>query len=391
MGLQEALAEKIDKNKETAFALNYAIAADPELSGEEYRACAAYVELCKNCGFAVEEKFTGQATAFRAAVRRAKKPVMKVAVLAEYDALPEIGHGCGHSANGAMSLLACLGLSELSDLPADIDLIGTPDEELRGGKVLMCRAGIFKDYDLALMTHISANETEPNENFLALSCYRVVFHGRTAHGANDPWKGRNALNGAMLALHGMDMLRQHIRPEARIGAYIVDGGTASNIVPDRAELECTLRYTSRPYLDELVGKVMNCIKGAAIATDTTYDVISMGLDYDEMLWNEAAAGLAEEVLQELAVPYTVSRRAGGSSDIGNVSHECPTLHIRLAGGNTYYPGHSREIAAMVQNKTIEPVIMRGAEIMGNVVLKLAADADLRRAVADEFAKERNKE
>ena len=117
-----------------------------------------------------------------------------------------------------MSFLAAAALSKVKDLPVQIDLIGTPDEELRGGKAVMVKEGVFKDYDLALMIHISSDRTEPNSEVLALSCYRVVFHGQTAHGAHDPWKGRNALNGAMLALHAVDMLRQHVRPENAVSA-----------------------------------------------------------------------------------------------------------------------------------------------------------------------------
>ncbi len=379
------LKERIDGHAQTAFALNYQIAGDPELSGEEYRACAAYVKICRDRGWPVEENFTNQPTAFRARVRRVEAPVMKAAVLAEYDALPDVGHGCGHSANGAMSLLAALGLSELKDLPVDIDLIGTPDEELRGGKAMMCKQGVFKEYDLALMIHISPDKTEPNEHFLALSCYRIIFHGQAAHGAYDPWHGRNALNAAMLAIHGMDMLRQHVRADTRIGTYIVRGGTASNVVPDLVEIECTLRYTERSYLDEVVRKVMNCVKGAAIATETTYEVLPLGLDFDEMVWNEAATNTAASVLGEMGIPYEIPRTAGGSSDMGNVSRQCPALHLHLAAGNTYYPGHSGEIAAMVADRKIEPVLVRGANIIGRIILKLAADESLRNAVAEEFA------
>jgi len=360
MNRYDELKKYIEENAKLAYDLNYAVAADPELSGCEYRACARYVELCRQMGWPVEENFTKQKTAFRAVVTRPEKAVLKVALLAEYDALPDIGHGCGHSANGAMSFLAAAALSKVKDLPVQIDLIGTPDEELRGGKAVMVREGVFKDYDLALMIHISSDRTEPNSEVLALSCYRVVFHGQTAHGAHDPWKGRNALNGAMLALHAVDMLRQHVRPETRIGTYIVDGGTASNVVPDRAELECTLRYTSRPYLNEVVEKFMNCIKGAALATETTYEVTP--------------------------IEYMMPDGSNGSSDVGNVSHQCPALQLYLAAGDTYYPGHSREIAAMVQDKKIEPVLSCGAEIMGRIILKLATDEKSRRAVADEFAR-----
>ena len=186
----------------------------------------------------------------------------------------------------------------------------------------MCDQGVFKDYDFAVMVHVSPTRTNANSHFLALDDYRIAFHGQTAHAAGEPWNGRNALNGAMLALHAVDMLRQHVRPETRIGSYIVNGGAASNVVPDYAEVECCIRHSEREYLDTVVAKVMNCFKGAAIATETTYDVTQMGCKFDNMVWNEAATKASEQVLQAMGIPYEEPKDCG-SSDVGNVSHQCP--------------------------------------------------------------------
>ena len=386
MSLLESFQQQLAAHRQLAYAINKQIAYDPELSGEEYHACAAYVKACQELGLSVEAPFNGQDTAFRAVVRRVEKPVCRVALLAEYDALPDIGHGCGHSANGAMSLLAAAAFHFMDGaLPVDIDLIGTPDEELRGGKVAMCRTGVFKDYDLAMMVHVSANETSPNSRFLALSDYRIKFHGQTAHAASQPWQGRNALNGAMLALHAMDMLRQHVRPETRIGSYILNGGTASNVVPDFAEMECCIRHTERVYLNQVIDKVMNCVKGAALATETTYDVEEWGYAFDDMIWNETATDMVRGILRDMAIPFE-EHPAGGSSDIGNVSHQCPAIHVHLAMGDTFYPGHSRQIADMVKSDAIQPTIDKGAIIMGRMVLALAGDEKLRQAIRDEFEK-----
>lgn len=373
----------MDVHKEQAFKLNYAIANDPELSGEEFHACQHYIDACRSLGMDVEEHFTGQKTAFRAVVSRAQKPVLKIALLAEYDALPGVGHGCGHSANGAMSFLAAAALKDLKDLPVDVDLIGTPDEELRGGKVIMCEQGVFNDYDLAVMVHISPTKTNANSHFLALDDYRIAFHGQTAHAAGEPWNGRNALNGAMLALHGIDMLRQHVRPETRIGSYIVDGGQASNVVPDYAEVECCIRHSERAYLDTVVAKVMKCFEGAAIATETTYDVKQMGCKFDNMVWNDTATKAAEQVLTDMGIAYEAPKDCG-SSDVGNVSHQCPALHLHLALGDVPMPEHSVEIANAVKAPSIEPIIVKGAEIMGRLAILLAGDEKRCQAMMDEF-------
>ena len=384
MSLLSSFLQGLKQYEDQAFALNYSIANDPELSGEEYRACRAYVDLCRSLGMDVEENVAGLPTAFRAAAQRAEAPLMKVALLAEYDALPEIGHGCGHSANGAMSFLAAAALRHAEGLPVDVDLIGTPDEELRGGKVAMCEQGLFKPYDLAIMVHVTPNKTTANSRFLALSDYRVAFCGQTAHAASAPWNGRNALNGATLAMHAVDMLRQHVRPETRIGMYMVSGGSASNVVPDYAELECCIRHTERPYLNDVIAKIMKCFEGAAIATETTYDVTQMGYEFDNMVWNEAATAVSQAVLHEMGIPFTDTDECG-SSDIGNVSHQCPALHLHLAMGDVDYPEHSVQIADMVKSKAIEPIIVRGAEIMGRIILKLQGDEEQLKKMADEFA------
>jgi amidohydrolase len=383
MSLIDVFKQGIQAHCSDAFALNYQIANDPELSGEEFRACAAHVALCHASGMEIIEQFADQLTAYKAVVCRSVAPVMKVALLAEYDALPGIGHGCGHSASGAISFLAAAAFHVMKNLPVDIDLIGTPDEELHGGKVAMCRRHIFTEYDLAIMVHMSPNQTTANSHFLALSDYRIQFHGQTAHAASDPWHGRNALNGATLAMHAIDMLRQHVQPDSRIGTYIVNGGAASNIIPDYAELECCIRHTERAYLNIIVDKIMNCFKGAAIATETTYDVRQVGYEFDNMVWNEAATEAVRTILRDMHIPFT--EPAGcGSSDIGNVSHQCPALHLHLAMGDTFYPDHSVQIANMVKNKKIEPVILQGAEIIGRLVINMAGDAVLRKAVKEEF-------
>ena len=385
MSLWDAFSANVQKFAPQAFTLNYEIANDPELSGQEYHACARHVAACRSLGMDVEEHFSGQPTAYKAVVKQPRQPALRVGILAEYDALPEIGHGCGHSAGGAVSFLAAAAFHAMPDLPVAVDLFGTPDEELHGGKVPMCEQGVFKDYDLVLMVHMSSCETTPNSRFLALDDYRVRFHGQTAHAAAHPWEGRNALNGATLSLHAIDMLRQHVLPDTRIGTYIVNGGTASNVIPDFAELECCIRHTTRTYLDQVVKRIMNCFAGAALATETTYEVEQVGYKYDDLIWNETATEVVRQVLREMKIPF-VEPGIGGSSDIANISHQCPVLHLHLAMGDTFYPDHSREIADLVKSKTIEPVIVQGAEIIGRTVLRIAADPALKKAICAEFDK-----
>ena len=207
----------------------------------------------------VTYEFCNLPTAFKASVVKVDKPQGRLAILCEYDALPEVGHACGHCASGAMSILAALTLRKMQQdgvaFNMDIDIIGTPDEEAMGCKVDMCNAGVFKDYDFAIMVHLDGEETRPNSQFLALDCFRAKFHGKPAHAAGEPWNGVNAVNGVQLAIHAMDMMRQQVRPETRIGTWIIAGGTASNIIPPYGELEVTVRHTERDYLNSLSEKI----------------------------------------------------------------------------------------------------------------------------------------
>ena len=385
MSLCDVFDKKVEKYANTAYVLNREIANDPELSGEEFHAVARHVAACRNVGMPVEEQFNGQPTAYKAQALAPEKPAFRVALLAEYDALPGVGHGCGHSAGGAVSYLAAAAFHDMTDVPIQVDLFGTPDEELRGGKVPMCEQGIFKQYDFAMMVHMASNTSTPNSSFLALDDYRIRFHGKTAHAAQHPWEGKNALNGAMLALHAIDMLRQHILPDSRIGTYIVNGGEASNIIPDYAEIECCIRHTKRSYLNTLVPRIMNCIKGAAIATETTYDVEQMGYKYDDLVWNETATNVVRQVMHEMGIPFQ-NPSTSGSSDIANISHQCPVIHAHLAMGDTFYPDHSVEVANLVKNPAINDVIARGAKLIGHTVLTLWQQPETRTAMAEEFSK-----
>ena len=278
--------------QDIAFTINETLAKNPEVSGQEKESSAFICNVLEKAGIPVERALAGIRYAFRGeAVKATVAGAPRLAILCEYDALPNIGHGCGHCASGSVSTLAALTLHEVNNalvaqgeagLPMNVDIIGTPDEELTGGKIDLVNAGVFNDYDFAIMVHMDGVETRANSDFLALDDYRIVFHGKPAHAAGEPWNGVNALNGMQLALNAIDMLRQQVRPETRIGYYVVAGGRASNIIPDYAEFECCIRHTERTYLDTVVAKVMNCVAGAALATGTTYEITQYGHKFDNL-------------------------------------------------------------------------------------------------------------
>lgn len=383
--LETLFVEELLKEKETAYQLNYYLAENPEISGEEFKACAKYVEICRQKGMEVEENFCGLPTAFKATVVHQKNPIAKMAILAEYDALPGLGHGCGHSASGSISLLTALSLRHLGDyLNADIDLIGTPDEEQKGSKVDMVNQGVFKDYDFAMMVHLNSNQTTPTVKFLALSGYKVKFYGEPSHAAASPWEGVSALNGARLSLTAFDLLRQVVKPDTRISYKINKGGEATNIISDYAEIEVDIRSGNAKDLRALKEKIINCVKGAALATNTTYEIISLGNDYRDVLANTTGEDVIRDVLSSLDIPYKESSEASGSSDIGNVSYECPAFHPMLATSEKYFPLHTKEMVDVIQSEEIKEVIDKGSKLIGYTMIRLIANPDLMKKMKEEF-------
>ncbi|MFS0780265.1 amidohydrolase [Bacillus sp. 1P06AnD] len=384
--LKQLFEDALLRNHDIAHALNYDLAEHPEVSGEEFESCKKYVNICRDKGMDVEENFCGLPTSFRAKAVCKEQPRARMAVLAEYDALPNLGHGCGHSASGSLSLLTVLALQDMADeLDMDIDLIGTPDEELHGEKALMANKGIFKEYDFAMMIHMNSNATFPSLRFLALSGFRVKFHGATAHASASPWEGKNALNAAQLTLQAVDMLRQHVLPDTRMSYFIVNGGEASNIIPDFAEIELLLRHSKREYLDTVIDKVKNCIKGACTATGTTYEMETLGYHYSDMLLNEPGINVIRSAMKELNVPFMEDDGSMmGSSDIGNVSYECPAFHPMLATSDQYFALHTQEMVDVMKSEKAKEIIDRGARIIGYTMLNLMADPELMKQVKNDF-------
>lgn len=387
MNFEKQFDDLIEKRSAQAFAVNDYLAAHPELSGEEVNSAAYLTDLCRRAGMETEAPICSLPTAFRAAAARPAHAKGRLALLCEYDALPG-GHACGHSANAAMAVLTALAFHDMEeDLPYEVDLVGTPDEELHGGKAYMCRDDFFRSYDAAIMDHASSNFSVCCEKFLALNDYIIRFHGQAAHAASEPWMGRNALNGAMLAIHALDMLRQHLRPETRMLAIIRNGGSASNVVPDFAEVECCVRHSDRLYLNSILPKIMNCFKGAALATETTYTAEDCGLPFDNLKWNEPGVETIRNVMKELHIPFREpDLQSAGSSDVGNVSWQCPAFHPSMALSDHYFACHTDEMVKTVKNPACHKGIALGARVMGHTLLRFMTEPGLMQKIRADFEK-----
>ena len=383
----ERFKERIDKvvSEELGAFVDMAldIAAHPELGGEEFKTSAMLVEALRSRGWEVEFPYAGLPTAFNAvAPGRAPGPV--VSLMAEYDALPEVGHACGHNLNGVMSLLAGIALARAvsgEKIPCEIRVVGTPAEETNGAKVEMSEKGVFDGVDLAKMAHASSGLTKPLYRSLALVPVEFTFKGLSSHAASAPWDGINALNGLQILFHALDMLRQHVKPDTRIHGVISKGGDAPNVVPDLAQAQFYFRSTSRSYLETVLEKAYNCARGAALCTGTEVSWRHHETRFREVRPNAAVEALAMETLDAMKVPYSKEPHAGGSTDAGDVSWRCPTMHMSFSFIEKEVAAHTREFAEVAANRRyIEPGIAGGARVLARMGLAVLTNSEIREKI-----------
>jgi amidohydrolase len=335
----EKLAPELD-------ALSRRIHAHPEPGYAEVQAAAWLADYLERHGLAVERPVGGVATAFRATLGDARGPT--VALLAEYDALPGIGHGCGHNliaaaAAGAGALLAAIAGP---GLPGRVRVIGTPAEEGGGGKVALLEAGVFTGVDAALMIH-PFSRTRMHEDLLARSKLVVEFLGRPAHAAAYPDLGLNALDAMLLHFQHVAQLRQQLRPDVRVHGVIMHGGDVPNVIPARTAAVFYVRALEGEYLSEVVGRFEACARGAARATGCEARVTPEAFRYEPMRTSRVLADAFREHLRAMGVEEDLPppRPALASSDAGNVSQALPALHAWigvLEPGRPDVPLHTAE-------------------------------------------------
>jgi len=317
----------------------------PELGHQEYEAQHMLCSILEENGFAVVRGVAGLPTSFRAEYppRGGGRP--RIAFLAEYDALPGIGHGCGHNLIAAMSLGAALGLrDEVAE--GTVVVLGTPAEETTGGKIAMSEAGVFDDLDAALLAH-PGGRTSVGGSSLASHAVEIEFFGRAAHAAAAPEKGINALDAMLLTFQAVHALRPRLDPSVRLPGIILDGGTAPNVVPDYTRARFSLRAADARYLEEVVvPAVRDCARGATQATGCRmewhfYEPLFLDMRENPVLARLFASELRRLGHQVEELPRSVR---AGSTDVGNASYRVPTVQPSVAIGDPAPPGHTREFA-----------------------------------------------
>ncbi len=385
MSLHDTIAATVARHGEALKALARRIHANPELGLAEHQAVGWQVELLEAMGFEVTVPFGGLATAYRAQ-RGQGGPV--VAFLAEYDALPGIGHGCGHNLIAPAAIGAGAALAEAlaaSGTPGTVAVIGTPGEEGKGGKVRLAEAGAFEGLDLALMAHPRVRTTADTGR-LAVLRREVRFTGQAAHAANSPEMGRNALDGVLLLMAGVNAWRQHLPEPSRVHGIVTEGGDAPNVVPDHAACRFYLRADNDRTLAEMLARFEQIARGAALMSATEVEV-SAGDDrpYSSGRINAALnrQWLADAEAMGLA-PDPAARPGRGSSDFGNVSALLPGAHYYFQITDEPLASHSPQFAQAAATDRAQAAMLKTAEALARGAGRFCTDADFREQVRRDF-------
>lgn len=380
------LNNEFNKVKDDLFGMAKQLYDNPELGDQEYESMELFVDYLRSHDFLVETGISGRPTAFRAEIS-GKTDGPTVAFLAEYDALPGIGHACGHNLISNMAVGAGVILSKhLDNIGGKVIVLGTPAEETNGAKVPMSEQGMFDDIDVAMMVHPSG-ESEESGSTLAMDAIQFSFTGKASHAAASPELGINALDGVIQLFNGINALREHLQDDIRMHGVIVEGGEAANIVPEKAVAQFYFRAEKREDLDQVVEKVTNIANGAALMTGTSVDMSNYELSYDNMVTNQALSDTFTKNLKKVST-RTVHPPAGamGSADMGNVSKVTAAIHPYVGMNEPGLTFHTTNFA----DKTITE---DGREALTSAVLALAQtgyeiieDKDLLQAIKTEFNK-----
>ncbi|MDA3641019.1 M20 family metallopeptidase [Mycobacterium xenopi] len=361
--------------------LSHAIHAEPELAFAEHRSCAKAQRLVAERGFQITAGVAGLDTAFRADFGRGP---LVVGVCAEYDALPGIGHACGHNIIAASAVGTALALAEVADeLGLTVALLGTPAEEAGGGKALMLRAGTFDDVAAAVMLHPGPTDIAATRS-LALSEVNVQYRGRESHAAVAPHQGVNAADAVTVAQVAIGLLRQQLAPGQLVHGIVTDGGQAVNVIPARASLRYAMRAVDSESLNQLRGRVLSCFAAGALATGCEYEIDDAAPAYAELKPDPWLAEVCRQEMRRLGrEPIAADLEAKlpmGSTDMGNVTQVLPGIHPIVgidAGGATV---HQPAFAAAAVSPSADRAVVEGAIMLARTVVRLAETPEQREQV-----------
>jgi amidohydrolase len=375
--IKEAAKRDIDRAGDALVELSHTIHGHPETRFEEHQASALVADMLADSGFTVDSGVCGMDTAF---VATAGHGALTLAICAEYDALPGIGHACGHNVIAAAAVGAGLALARVAEfLDITVKVMGTPAEEGGGGKILMLEGGAFAGVHASMMVHPMPMDVDAVEAVtLAVSHLDVRFHGKSAHASAYPYKGVNASDAMTISQVAIGLLRQQLRPSERVHGIVTKGGDAPNIIPEDVRGEWYVRADTLEHLARLEPRVRACFEAGALAAGATLDVGQMSPPYSEFRHDEVLgryyAANAESLGRRCPdVPRSMLERFAGSTDMANVSLVIPSIHPSLGLDCLPASNHQPEFTAAAASGTADKAILDGATAMAWTCIDIAQD------------------
>jgi len=384
--LKKDVAAAVDGMRAELLALSHTIHQEPELALEEFKAANRLSDAVASHDLPVQREAFGVKTAYASEFGNEKGPV--IAVLSEYDALPGVGHACGHNIIATTGLGAAMALAKLgARLPGRVRYLGTPAEERIGGKELMARAGAFEGVDAAMMIHPASIDLVAMP-CIAVSEVDVTYFGKAAHASAMPYRGLNALDAVVSAYQSIAQLRQHIRQTERIHGIITEGGMAANIVPERAACRFYVRARDMHDLARLKKRVQACFEAAALSTGCKLETHWVS-DYLDLKSNWPMAGAFQKNFEALGRELTplssIPPGFAGSTDMGNVSHRVPSIHPMICVAPRDVIIHNAEFARWAASEKGDAAVIDGAKSLAHTALDLMCEEGLMEGVRADFA------
>lgn len=369
----------LDNNRENFIDISQRIHKNPEIGNEEYFASDLLTKFLEDRDFDIKRDVAGHKTGFIARKKSKHGEFPKIAFLAEYDALPNLGHACGHNIIGAISVAGAVALAELFDsIPGEIIVYGCPSEE--GGengssKGSFVRENLFDNVDVAMIIHPSSEHSITKKS-LAVNPLDFEFFGKSSHAAGSPENGKNALDALLHFFNGIATLRQHVKPDVKIHGIITHGGDAPNIIPDYTKARFYIRSSTKEGCDEVTSKVEAIAQGAALMTGCTAKISSFQNRVDNLIPTRYFDKLYVETMQKLGVDVCVDSKKGmGSTDVGNVSHVIPTIHPNIKICDCDVSGHTHEFAEAAGSLKGDEAVILGGKALALLGLDLIINKD----------------
>ena len=389
--VKDRIADEVRRLHPRLVETSHALHANPEILFQEHRSAALLAEMLEADGFAVVRGVAGLETAFTATAGHGKPAV---AFLAEYDALPKLGHACGHNLIATWAVGAGIALRRVcaeAGIDGTIKVIGTPAEEGGGGKVTMADAGVFRGLDAALMMH-PRDTTFLDRASLAVTPFTIEFFGKASHASAFPERGINALDAILQVFFSVNAMRQSLKLHTKVHGVITHGGEAPNVIPDYAAAKFLLRAKEQGYLEEIKQRFLDIVNGASLATGARSEVTE-GISYQQRVSNQGLLEAFRENLVTLGFDYEVPPPdAGvGSSDIGNVSQLVPTIHPYLKICDAGIGGHTPEFAVAAASSVADELLAKGSSLLAWTAADILLRPDVRERVRATFREQLGRE